>query len=159
MAPVDQLTSLHFDPLFLDRLAFVTRAGHPLVDTRPGLSAISSYPVILPLSNAVVRPVVEVFLTSRGIGIPDDRIETTAASVAMGILKQTDAIWMISRGVAEAAVADGRLALLQLDTGDTIGSIGMTRRGDEDSCPPELTLLFDILRANATDRATLDQIP
>jgi len=159
MAPVDQLTGLHFDPLFLDRLAFVTRAKHPLAEIRPSLSEISNYPVILPPSNAVVRPVVEMFLTSRGVGIPDDRIETTAASVAMAILKQTDAIWLISRGVAEAAVAEGRLAFLQIDTVDTIGSIGMTRRGDDDSCPPELTLFFDILRANAADRMSVEQIP
>lgn len=146
MASVDQLSGLQFDPLFADRLGFVARVGHPLARDWRGLGALVEYPMILPPAQTVIRPVVDTFLTSRGIGPPDDRIETTAASVAMAILRQTDAIWLISRGVAEAAVAEGRLVFLPIDTVDTIGSIGLTRRDEAEGARPEMTLLFDILR-------------
>lgn len=145
MAPVDQMAGLMFEPLFQDRLALVTRVGHPLAGRIPVLGALTEYPFILPPSNAVVRPVVDSFLAARGIGLPGDRVETAAASVAMALLKQTDAIWLISRGVAEADVAEGRLAFLQIETRDTIGAIGLTHRGDEDG-PPEIALFLDILR-------------
>lgn len=153
MATVDRLEGLHFDALYQDRLALVTRAQHPLAqDESPNLAEVLRYPVILPPENAVIRPVVEALLKSRGMGFPADRIETTATSVAMSILKQTDAIWFISRGVAEAAVAYGGMAFLKIDTLDTIGSIGMTRRADKENCAPELLVFFDMLRTCATSK-------
>lgn len=159
MAAVDQLAGLHFEPLFMDRLAFVTRVGHPLLQTRASARAIAQFPLIVPPEYTVVRPIVDTFLTSRGIGLPEDRIETAAEAVASAILRETDAIWLISRGVAEAAVAEGRLAFLPIDTADTIGSIGMTRREDDADNAPELATFFDGLRAALADDPNRNAIP
>lgn len=151
MAPVDQLRDLRFDPLFQDRLAFVVRTGHPLTKTLCRLADFAAFPMILPPPTAVVRPIVEGFLIARGIALPEDRMETTADAVAAALLRASDAIWAISRGVAEAAVAEGRLVFLPVDTADTIGAIGVTRR-DDDETETELTLLLDTLEAQV--RAT-----
>lgn len=146
MAAVEHMAGLRFDALFMDRLAFVTRVGHPLSHQKFPVSALSRYPIIMPPEQAVIRPVVNRFLAARGVGLPDDRIETTAEAVAMAILRETDAIWMISRGVAEGAVAEGRLAFLPIDTADTIGSIGLMQRSDAPA--PEMITFTECLRAS-----------
>lgn len=150
MAAVEHIAGLRFDPLFMDRLAFVARVGHPLSHGKFPASALSRFPVIMPPEQAVIRPVVDRFLAARGIGLPDDRIETTAEAVATAILRETDAIWIISRGVAEAAVAEGRLVFLPVDTTDTIGSIGLMQRSDPPA--PEMIAFADCLRSSVMQR-------
>lgn len=157
MGAPDQMTGLRFDPLFRDRLAFVTRVTHPLADAKTSASALARYPVVMPPQNAVIRPVVDTFLAARGIGLPEDRIETTDQSVATAILRETDAIWIISRGVAEALVAEGRLAFLMIDAADTIGAIGLMQRGDEQS--PEMNAFADCLFAAEAPINDGDVIP
>lgn len=144
MAPVAALEGLEFEPLYADRLALVVRADHPLIGGPIELAQIGLYPMILPPANAVIRPAAENFLMARGIDIPDDRIETTDASVAGPLLQASNAIWAISRGVAAAAVRAGWLAFLPIDTADTVGPIGLTYRA-EDKDKTELALLRDTL--------------
>lgn len=151
MAQVAALDGLAFEPLYPDRLAFVVRSGHPLAGGAVELAQIGSYPMILPPANAVIRPAAETFLIARGIGLPDDRIETTDASVAEPLLLGSDAIWAISRGAALPAVEAGRLAFLSLDTADTVGSVGLTTRAETDFVP-ELDLLRDVLKDEAGKR-------
>lgn len=145
MAPVDTLQGLDFEPLYADRLAFVARPDHPLAGGPLELAQLSGYPMIVPPANAVIRPVVETFMIGRGLGLPDERIETTSASVAEPLLLASDAIWAISRGVGLPAVRAGKLAFLPIDTSETVGSVGMTSRADEEATP-ELALLKDLLR-------------
>ncbi|MBO6639116.1 MAG: LysR family transcriptional regulator [Roseitalea sp.] len=144
MAPVSALDGLEFEPLYADRLAFVVRAGHPLLSEPIEIAQLATHPMILPPANAVIRPAVEAHLMARGIGLPDKRIETTDASVAEPLLLASDAIWAISRGVAVPAVRAGRLAFLPLDTADTVGPIGLTTRAD-DAGRTELALLRDAM--------------
>jgi LysR family pca operon transcriptional activator len=151
MAPVAALDGLEFEPLYADRLAFVVRAGHPLLGRPVEIAQFGRYPMIVPPANAVIRPAVETHLMARGIGLPDDRIETTDASVAEPLLLASDAIWAISRGVAAPAVDAGRLAFLPVDTADTVGPIGLTTRAD-DAGRTEIALLRDAL----PDRAGAD---
>ncbi len=145
MAPVASLRGLTFETLYQDRLAFAARHDHPLAGAPIGVQELLAYPMICPPPSAVIRAIVEEFLAARGATLPRDRIETTAVAVAVPLLLASDAVWAISKGVAEPETGPGRLALLALDTVDTIGSIGITWRADEDD-RTDLVLLRDVLR-------------
>ena len=55
-------------------------------------------------------------------------------------LKQTDAIWIISYGVAALDIAAGDLVELPVDVTATLGPVGMTTRADDR--PPPIVAEF-----------------
>jgi len=59
-----------------------------------------------------------------------DEIETVSNAFGRSYVRQTEAIWIISEGVVADDVAEGRLALLPVDTSETLGPVGFTTRTD-----------------------------
>lgn len=74
-------------------------------------------------------------------------------SFGRAFLRASDAIWIISNGVVANDVADGRLALLPVDTGETKGPVGLTMRADAVPSLPQ-SILMQTIR-EAADEATL----
>lgn len=59
-----------------------------------------------------------------------DRIETISVSFGKEYIRQSDAIWVISRGVVEREINEGELQELPIDTKETLGPVGLTTRAD-----------------------------
>ncbi|WP_119166131.1 pca operon transcription factor PcaQ [Algihabitans albus] len=147
MPEPERMRGLTFTHLYSDRLGFVVRAEHPLAKTEDArLPDVLAYPVIVPPETAVIRRPVEAFLLSHGLAWPEDRIESTSVAFCASHLVASDAVWIISRGVALPRVQRGDLAFLPVDTAATLGSIGITTR-DKAELSPEAGLLVDALKA------------
>ena len=69
-------------------------------------------------------------LVGHGIGAVRDEVETVSDAFGRAYVRQSDAIWIISQGVVEDDVARGQLALLPVDTSETLGPVGFTTRAD-----------------------------
>jgi len=143
----DLMRGLHFEHLYSDRLAFVAKKGHPLLQLNTlTLNDIVSYPCIVPGKTAVIRPLVDTFFLSHAMQLPRDRIETTSLAFCANYLEASEAIWIISRGVAAPLVEQKVLAFVKVNTATTMGSIGITTNFDAKPQPPAL-LFIDTLKS------------
>lgn len=138
----ENMTGLAFEHLFSDRIGFFVRPQHPLLSPEPfNLAAIIGYTVLMPTKGAVIRPVVEQFLSANGLPIPPDHLETVSPVFGRSYTRNSDAIWIISSGVVSEDVADGLLFALPVDTSETIGPVGLTTRADTPLSLPALMLM------------------
>lgn len=151
LAQPDQLTGLSFAYLYSERVSFVVRAGHPLLDG-PGftLDRIRDYTVVYPIEGSIIRPYVERFLIANGIGALPDRIETVSNAFGRVFVRETDAVWIISHGVVARDTADGSLVELPVDTGDTLGPVGLTTRAGEPPSPA-IQMFVEAVREAASE--------
>jgi LysR family pca operon transcriptional activator len=131
MADPAAMLGLSFEHLYFERVAFIVRAGHPLLSERNfSLTMIEQYQVLMPTPDSVIRPFVDRMLVGHGIGTVRDEVETVSDAFGRAYVRQSDAIWIISQGVVEDDVARGQLALLPVDTSETLGPVGFTTRAD-----------------------------
>lgn len=145
------MTGLSFTHLYSEPVSFIVRKDHPLTKQSPvDLSSIVDYTVLLPDKGSIIRAAVERFLIAQGIGTLPNRIETVSMAFGRAYTRQTDAVWIISHGVAAMDVAEGALVELTLDTTDTKGPVGLTMRTD--TAPSPAMHLF----MNAVEEAALE---
>jgi LysR family pca operon transcriptional activator len=57
-------------------------------------------------------------------------VETVSNAFGRSYVRQTDAVWIISEGVVANDVAENQLALLPVETSETMGPVGFTTRTD-----------------------------
>lgn len=131
---VEAMRGLSFAQLYSERIVIVVRPGHPLIAT-PDIARLAEFPVLLPDRGAAIRAIAERFLVANGIGDIPDRIETVADAFGRAFTRQTDAVWIISRGVVALDVSEGALVELPFDMGDTSGPVGLTLRTDSADSP------------------------
>ncbi len=111
MASPDAMTGLSFEHLYSERIALAVRASHPLLKANPfDLGQIEHFQILMPPPGAIIRPAVERFLLSHGVGKLRDEVETVSNSLGRAFVEQTDAIWIISEGVVAGDIAERRLA-------------------------------------------------
>ena len=131
MAEPHTMIGLSFEHLYFERVALIVRPGHPLLSVRDfDLSLIEKYQILMPTSGSVIRPFVERMLWGHGLTALRDEVETVSDAFGRAYVRQSDAIWIISEGVVAEDVAEGQLALLPIDTSDTLGPVGLTTRAD-----------------------------
>ncbi|HEV7370057.1 pca operon transcription factor PcaQ [Arenibaculum sp.] len=136
LGPPDEMRGFSFVHLYSERVALVVRPGHPLLaETPPDPAGITAFTVVLPDRDALIRPAVDRFLVSNGIGDVPDRVETVSTAFGRSFTRSTDAVWIISRGVAEPDLREGTLAELPVDTTDTSGPVGLTTPADIEPSP------------------------
>lgn len=152
LAAPEKMAGFSFEHLYSERVVFAVRSGHPLAV--PGcdiFGRIADYPVLMPTLNSIIRPFVERFLIANGVSAPPVQIETVSDSFGRAFVRQSDAIWIISRGVVAADIADGALVALPVDTGDTSGPVGLTVQAG--ALPSlSLSLLMQAIREAAGER-------
>ncbi|WP_207481456.1 pca operon transcription factor PcaQ [Arenibaculum pallidiluteum] len=137
----DDMRDVAFVHLYSERVALLVRPGHPLLGPGPlDLTRLARYTVVLPDADALIRPAVDRMLAAHGVAVLPNRIETVSTSFGRGITRTSDAVWIISRGVAEPDLREGVLSELPVDTTDTSGPVGLTTRADID--PPAAVRLF-----------------
>ncbi|MCG7622799.1 pca operon transcription factor PcaQ [Epibacterium sp. Ofav1-8] len=130
------MQGVSFTQLYTEEVVSAVRPGHPCL-AAPSLSDLTRWPVIFPPSTAAIRPLVERWLISHGLSEPPQRIETVSGAFARVHARDTDAIWMISRGVVRNELADGRLVELPFDMSLTKGPVGLMLRQDAERTPLE----------------------
>lgn len=151
LAAPEKMGGFSFEHLYSERVLFVVRAGHPLVE--PGQSVfegLAHYPVLMPTRESVIRPFVERFLIANGVpGVPA-QIETVSDAFGRAFVRAYDAIWIISEGVVAGDISDGALVALPVDTAETRGAVGLTIRTDTAPTLP-LSILMQTVREAARE--------
>ena len=131
MADPDAMTGLAFEHLYSEKVVFVVRPGHPLLGVKHfELAMIEPYQTLMPTPDSVIRPFVQRLLLAHGVSNVRDEIETVSNAFGRSFTRYSDAIWIISEGVVAEDVADSQLALLPVDTAETLGPVGLTTRTD-----------------------------
>ncbi len=129
--PPEEISGLSFEHIYSEAIGFFVRPGHPLLLKKTvNTTQISDHLVLYPGDNTVIRPMVDRFLMAAGIGGLSNRIETVSVPFARSLVRQSDAIWVISKGAVIEDINLGLIVQLPLDTGSTAGSVGITMRAD-----------------------------
>ena len=151
LADPDQMVGLAFEQLYLERMALVVHPRHPLLAEKPlVLRRIAAFEVLMPSREDITRPIVDRLLIANGITGLERRVETVSGDFSRAYLKRTDAVWIISHGVAALDIAAGELAELDVDVSATLGPVGMTTRAD-DRPPPIVAEFMRVTRAVAKE--------
>ena len=131
MAEPEAMAGLSFEHLYSEPVVMVVRPGHPLLaEPRFALTMIERYQTLMPTPSSLIRRLVDRMLLTHGITELRDEVETVSDAFGRAYISQTDAVWIISQGVVANDVAAGKLALLPVDTRETIGPVGFTTRTD-----------------------------
>jgi len=142
MAEPDAMLGFSFEHLYSERVVMVVRMGHPLLrEPRFNLGMLDRYQTLLPTPDSVIRRLVDRMLLANGVTNLRDEVETVSNAFGRAYVRQTDAVWLISEGVVAGDVADGQLALLPVDTSETIGPVGLTTRTDTTQTLAALTFI------------------
>lgn len=153
MAEPEAMIGFSFEHLYSERVVFAVRAGHPLLGCEPfDIAMIERFLVLMPPPDSVIRSVVDRLLVANGVGRLRDEVETVSDAFGRGFTRSSDAIWIISEGVVAEDVDDGILAMLPLDTAETLGPVGLTSRVDTDLTLPAEALIQSIRDVAAASR-------
>lgn len=129
MVQPELMLGLGFEHLYFERVVMAVRPEHPLLSRAPfALRDIQAYQVLMPTPDAVIRTRVDQLLLAHGVGELRNGVETVSNTFGRSFVRQSDAIWLISEGVVAQDVAEGQLALLPVDMGETLGPVGFTTR-------------------------------
>jgi LysR family pca operon transcriptional activator len=130
MPAPDMMTSLRFEPLYRDRVIFVVSPNHPLAGQRQvAADILSRYPVLVPPEGSIIHPYVERVMLEQGMARPVAGGRDRLGQFRPGVPAFSDAIWIISRGVVAAEIASGEFVELPIDTGSTLGAVGLIYAG------------------------------
>jgi LysR family pca operon transcriptional activator len=145
------MQGLSFTHLYSEQLVFVVRAGHPLAGQASfDLSRLEHMTLIMPTADGVMRTVIDRYLIAHGVGAMQNAIEARSSAFCRQFLRDSNAVWMVSRGVVEHEIEDGTLCLLNVDTSETQGAVGLTVRASTDPSPT-LRMMMDIITRVAAE--------
>lgn len=119
------------EALFLDGLAVVARADHPLVlADKPTHADLSDYPWALPRANTPTRAIFDAMAATHGFGPRDGEgiVETGSLVALRGILMRTDRLTIISRHQIEYEARAGLLGIVDVELPPMERPIGITTR-------------------------------
>jgi len=139
LAEPRQMQTLAFEYLYSEEIVFAVRPGHPLLsgETTAELGALAGYTVILPTLTSIIRPEVDRLLVSQGVARLPDVIESVSPDFGRRYARSSDAVWIISFGVAAVDLAEGSLVRLPVKAPETRGPVGLTQRAE---MPPSVSL-------------------
>ena len=136
LAGPDQMQGVSFSQLYSERVEFIVRAGHPLLEA-PDLKRIVDWPVIYPSPGSAIRPLVDRLLIEHGVGEIPRQLETVSGAFGRVYTRKSDVVWIISAGVVANEIADGYLVRLPFNKDITTGSVGLMTRAGETPSPVE----------------------
>ncbi|MEM8539847.1 MAG: pca operon transcription factor PcaQ [Pseudomonadota bacterium] len=129
------MSDFSFTQLYSEQVVFAAAADHPLINCTD-LDQLNQSLVLFPPKGAAIRPLIERYLITHGIGKWQNRIETVSGAFGRSMtLGPVRAIWIISQGVVARDIAAGRMAVLPIDTADMAGPVGIMARSEEDPTP------------------------
>ncbi|MBK0325990.1 pca operon transcription factor PcaQ [Rhodobacteraceae bacterium F11138] len=127
----ETMDGLSFRQLYSEDVVVVCRAGSPAAGiTR--FADLEAMRVLYPPKNSAIRSMVARLLIAQSVPLFSNRIESASSSFGHAmVLSDPQTVWFISRGVVAADLADGRLVSLDMDTGATIGAVGIMMRAED----------------------------
>jgi LysR family transcriptional regulator of gallate degradation len=130
------------ETLFIDRLAVLARAAHPLTK-RPKLSwrDLQTTQWIMPMAHTPAQAVLEQVLASGGLPMPAVELRVNSALMMQALLLQSDRVAMMSPRQMQAEIAAGLLAELPLPMLHTERTIGLVRRAEVRASAPLASLI------------------
>lgn len=135
MGRPETMAGLSFTQLYSEQVIFAAAPDHPLAHEST-LEALRGFRILYPPKGAAIRPLVDRFLISHGIGDWANRIETVSGAFGRAMtLGPAQAIWIISHGVVAGDIDAGRLIRLPIDTSTMTGPVGIMARSEEDPTP------------------------
>jgi len=119
------------EELFVDKLAIVARAGHPL-SGKPGIDveALARFPWVTPAQNIPTREHFDALFLDAGYSPPERLVETSSLILIRGILLGSDRLTIISRHQIARELEAGILTALDFDLDGSDRPIGIARRAD-----------------------------
>jgi LysR family transcriptional regulator, pca operon transcriptional activator len=155
MGDAAEMTDFAFEHLYSERVVFAVRPEHPLFEAHPlDIARIATFDAVMPPPGSAIRPVVDRLLLALGLTRFPTTLETVSPSFGRACVRGSDAVWLISEGVVQQDVADGILTILDVDTADTLGPVGITTRADRPVDPAMETLLRALREAAGAIRRT-----
>lgn len=131
----ESMQGLVFRQLYAEEVFIVAAPGSPAAAVRR-LEDLAAFRVLYPPPDSAIRPLVARMLIARGVPLFGNRIETASAALGRALtLADPGTVWVISRGVVVNDIGDGRLVRLDIDTGPTMGAIGVMSLADEMPTP------------------------
>jgi LysR family pca operon transcriptional activator len=127
MPAPEEMADLSFAHLYEEEVVLCARPGHPLAGLAPA-ALLARVPVILPPKGAAIRRVVDDYRAVLGLAAIAPAFETVSLALGRGIVRQSDAVWFISRGVIEEELERGDLVALPTGARFLSGAVGLTRR-------------------------------
>jgi LysR family pca operon transcriptional activator len=124
------MQTLAFEYLYSEEIVFAVRPGHPLLASGAAvdLGALADHTVILPSLASIIRPEVDRLLVTQGVARLPDVIESVSPDFGRRYARTSDAVWVISYGVAAIDLDEGTLARLPVNAPETRGPVGLTQR-------------------------------
>ena len=142
----ENMQGLVFEPLYRDKVVFVIHGDHPLAGRRRiAAGEMQDFPVLVPQVGSIIRPYVDRVFIEQGFPWPRKAIETVSDSFGRAFVRRHKAIWIISRGVVASEIENGEFAVLPVDTEQTMGSVGLNMRAEQE-LPPGAEIFADIVR-------------
>ena len=134
------------ETLFLDRLAVVARAAHPLAQRpRLGWKDLRDAAWIMPMPNTPAQVAFEQALKVAGIPIPADALRVNSALMMQALLARSDRLALMSPRHLQDEIRAGLLAELPVPVRHEPRMIGLVRRAAYLPTPAAQALL-DALR-------------
>jgi len=114
----DAMVGLTFEHLYAEPLVVALRHGHPFAalhaKRRAPLSALSTYPMLLPLAGTLIRQVADGFLVRHGITPQAGLVETLDTALARALVLGDDHVWLTPLGAAQSDIAAGAMTRLDV---------------------------------------------
>ncbi|MEM7524700.1 MAG: LysR substrate-binding domain-containing protein [Pseudomonadota bacterium] len=141
MASAKVMEGLSFRHLYSETISAVVRPGHPLEGAASPERRLTDYPLMLPPSGAVIAPLVRSFLVRRTGAAPAPAFESVSLAFGRRVVRDSDVIWFISRGVVRNELEAGVLASLPISEDLLGGPVGVSMREDGVMSPEQSGLL------------------
>jgi LysR family transcriptional regulator of gallate degradation len=139
-------TQLATEPLFVDRMALLAGARHPLA-TRRRISVrhLAAYPWVLSRAGTPLREALEAYFASQGHPMPKPAVETGDLALVRGLLVQGRMVAPLSEHQMRHEIDTGSLAVLPLPMDGVQRQIGITTRAGA-QLPPGAKAMLDEVR-------------
>ncbi|MDO9279243.1 MAG: LysR substrate-binding domain-containing protein [Polaromonas sp.] len=131
LRPQFSIQGLLQETLFIDRLAVVARADHPLAQRKKlKWTALRDAQWIMPMPNTPAQTVFERVLGQCGLPLPTTELRVNSALMMQSLLMQSERLAMMSPRQIRSEIKAGLFVVLPLALPDAARTIGLIRRSD-----------------------------
>lgn len=129
LRPDFAIQGLMQETLFVDDLAVVVRAGHPLaLHKKLAWHHLADAQWIMPMPNTPAQTVFERTLARAGLPLPIAQLRVNSALMMQSMLMQSDRLAMMSPRQIESEIRADLLVVLPLAVPEAVRTIGLIRR-------------------------------
>ena len=116
------------EPLLLDQISIIARAGHPLASRKPSLEDLHRATWVLSRHGAPSRELFDRFFAESRQAPPVPSVETGDLAVLRGVLLESDMLTAISAHQLRYEIRDASLVVIDFPLDRTLRQIGMSLR-------------------------------